>query len=94
MIDILHEYGRALLWTDGYRFTGVAMTLWLLVISVVLGGALALLLAVGRVSSNKFIALPIWLFTSLSGYSPIFSAARRSMFSYWCSTPACIPWKW
>ncbi|MBZ4312696.1 hypothetical protein LAN17_24330, partial [Mycobacterium tuberculosis] len=60
MIELIQEYWKSLLWTDGYRFTGVAMTLWLLVISVVLGGALALLLAVGRVSSNKFIALPIW----------------------------------
>ena len=72
MMDILHEYGRALLRTDGYRFTGVAMTLWLLVISVVLGGALALLLAVGRVSSNKFIALPIWLFTYVFRGTPLY----------------------
>ena len=25
-------------WTDGYRFTGVAITLWLLILSVVIGG--------------------------------------------------------
>lgn len=72
MIDILHEYWRALLWTDGYRFTGVAMTLWLLIISVVLGGALALILAVGRVSGNKFIALPIWLFTYVFRGTPLY----------------------
>ncbi|MXV05458.1 ABC transporter permease [Enterobacter sp. ABFQC] len=72
MIDIFHEYGRALLWSDGYRFTGVVMTLWLLVISVVLGGALALLLAVGRVSSNKYIALPIWLFTYVFRGTPLY----------------------
>ncbi|WP_227631464.1 hypothetical protein, partial [Klebsiella pneumoniae] len=23
MIEILHEYWKPLLWTDGYRFTGV-----------------------------------------------------------------------
>ena len=28
MIEILHEYWKPLLWTDGYRFTGVAITLW------------------------------------------------------------------
>lgn len=25
MIEILHEYWKPLLWTDGYRFTGVAI---------------------------------------------------------------------
>ena len=36
MIEIIQEYWKSLLWTDGYRFTGVAITLWLL-ISVVMG---------------------------------------------------------
>ena len=27
MIDIIQEYWKSLLWTDGYRFTGVAITL-------------------------------------------------------------------
>ncbi|VFS64858.1 Histidine transport system permease protein hisM [Kluyvera cryocrescens] len=38
MIEIIQEYWKALLWSDGYRFTGVAITLWLLVLSVVMGG--------------------------------------------------------
>ncbi|STW80156.1 Histidine ABC transporter [Klebsiella michiganensis] len=63
MIDIIQEYWKSLLWTDGYRFTGVAITLWLLISSVVMGGILAVFLAIGRVSSNKFIQFPIWLFT-------------------------------
>ena len=53
MIEIIQEYWKALLWTDGYRFTGVAITLWLLVLSVVMGGVMALFLAIARVSSNK-----------------------------------------
>ena len=79
MIEILHEYWKPLLWTDGYRFTGVAITLWLLILSVVIGGVLALFLAIGRVSSNKYIQFPIWLFTYIF----------RGMFSCWCSIPAC-----
>ncbi len=35
-------------------------------------------LAIGRVSSNKYIQFPIWLL-------PIFFAVRRCMFSCWCS---------
>jgi len=31
MIDILQQYGLSLLWSDGYRFTGLAITLWLLI---------------------------------------------------------------
>lgn len=86
MIEILHEYWKPLLWTDGYRFTGVAITLWLLILSVVIGGVLALFLAIGRVSSNKYIQFPIWLFTYIF-------AVRRCMFSCWCSIPACTRWR-
>lgn len=59
MIEIIQEYWKSLLWTDGYRFTGVAITLWLLISSVVMGGILAVFLAIGRVSNNKFIQFPI-----------------------------------
>ncbi len=27
MIEIIQEYWKSLLWTDGYRFTGVAITI-------------------------------------------------------------------
>lgn len=86
MIEIIQEYWKSLLWTDGYRFTGVAITLWLLISSVVMGGLLAVILAVGRVSSNKFIRFP-------SGCSRIFFAAHRCTYSYWCSIRGCIRWR-
>ena len=72
MIDIIQEYWKSLLWTDGYRFTGVAITLWLLISSVVMGGILAVFLAIGRVSSNKFIQFPIWLFTYIFRGTPLY----------------------
>ncbi|WP_312044671.1 ABC transporter permease [Erwinia sp.] len=72
MIDILQEYGKALLWSDGYRFSGVAITLWLLIISVVLGGSLAILLAIARVSSIKAVSFPVWLFTYLFRGTPLY----------------------
>lgn len=86
MIEIIQEYWKSLLWTDGYRFTGVAITLWLLISSVVMGGILAVFLAIGRVSSNKYIQFPIWLL-------PMCSAVRRCTYSCWCFTPGCIRWK-
>lgn len=72
MIDILQEYWKALLWSDGYRFSGVAITLWLLVISVALGGCLALLLAIARVSRFKAVRFPVWLFTWVFRGTPLY----------------------
>ena len=72
MIDILQQYGWSLLYSDGYRFTGLAVTLWLLISSVVIGGLLAVPMAVGRVSSNKFIRYPIWLYTYIFRGTPLY----------------------
>ena len=72
MIEIIQEYWKSLLWSDGYRFTGVAITLWLLISSVVMGGILAVFLAIGRVSNNKFIQFPIWLFTYVFRGTPLY----------------------
>ncbi len=72
MIEILQQYGMSLLYSDGYRFTGLAVTLWLLISSVVMGGLLAVPMAVGRVSSNKFIRLPIWLYTYVFRGTPLY----------------------
>jgi len=72
MIDIIQQYWQALLWTDGYRFTGIAITLWLLIISVVLGGLLSLPLAVARVSSNRWLSWPVWLYTYVFRGTPLY----------------------
>lgn len=72
MIEIIQEYWKALLWTDGYRFSGVAITLWLLVVSVVLGGCLAVLMSIARVSPIKAIRFPVWLFTYVFRGTPLY----------------------
>ncbi len=72
MIDIIHDYWQSLLWTDGYRFTGVAVTLWLLILSVVIGGVMAVILAIARVSSNRFISTPVWIFTYIFRGTPLY----------------------
>ena len=41
MIEIIQEYWRNYLYTDGYRLTGVVITLWLLVVSIGLGFCLS-----------------------------------------------------
>ncbi|CAM3992514.1 MULTISPECIES: ABC transporter permease [Rahnella] len=72
MIEILQQYGMSLLYSDGYRFTGLAITLWLLISSVVIGGLLAVPMAVGRVSANKFLRYPIWLYTYVFRGTPLY----------------------
>ena len=37
MNGILEEYWQAYLWSDGPHFSGLAVTLWLLILSVVIG---------------------------------------------------------
>ncbi|MEW5290240.1 ABC transporter permease [Erwinia papayae] len=72
MTEIIQEYWKALLWSDGYRFSGVAITLWLLIISVVLGGCMAVLLAVARVSPLRAVRFPVWLFTYIFRGTPLY----------------------
>ncbi len=72
MIEILHEYWKPLLWTDGYRFTGVAITLWLLILSVVIGGVWRCFWRLVVSPSNKYIQFPIWLFTYIFRGTPLY----------------------
>lgn len=72
-----------LLWSDGYRFTGLAVTLWLLIISVVLGGG----------CWRWRACRPAAGYVYRSGCLPIFFAARRCTFSCWCFILQCTAWK-
>jgi histidine transport system permease protein len=72
VIDIVRQYWQNYLFTDGYRFTGLAITLWLLVTSIGLGFCLAVPLAVARASSNRFISTPVWLYTYVFRGTPLY----------------------
>ncbi|MFE8118284.1 ABC transporter permease [Brenneria goodwinii] len=72
MSEILQQYWQPLLWSDGYRMTGLAMTMWLLISSVVIGGALAIPLAVARVSPRRRFSLPVWVFTYVFRGTPLY----------------------
>ncbi|MCO7260563.1 ABC transporter permease [Dickeya zeae] len=72
MSEILQQYWQALLWSDGYRLTGLAMTLWLLIISVTIGGLMAVPLAVARVSPRRRYRLPVWAFTYVFRGTPLY----------------------
>ncbi len=66
MIEILQQYWKAYLWTDGLQMTGVAMTAWLLVLSIGIGFVLAVPLSLARVSENIWLRGPVWLFLCVS----------------------------
>jgi histidine transport system permease protein len=72
MISMVHDYWRAFLYTDGYHFTGVAITLWLLAVSIGLGFCLSVPLAVARVSSNRLISTPVWFYTYVFRGTPLY----------------------
>ena len=59
MIEILQQYGMSLLYSDGYRFTGLAITLWLLISSVVIGGLLAVPMTTELISNHRVMARPV-----------------------------------
>lgn len=72
MIELLQQYGPAFLWSDGHNLSGLAMTLWLLVASIALGFALALPLAIARVSRNRLLRWPVQFYTWLFRGTPLY----------------------
>lgn len=72
MIEIIQDYWQAYLWSDGYRLSGVAMTLWLLILSVAFGFLMAVPLAIARVSKNPLIRGPVWFYTYVFRGTPLY----------------------
>lgn len=71
-LEILQDYWQAYLFWDGFEISGLAVTLWILVLSLLFGFVLSVVLAVGRVSKNPFIKGPIWLFTYIFRGTPFY----------------------
>ena len=72
MNDVIHQFWRAYLYTSAGAPSGLAVTLWLLVVSVALGFVMALFLSVGRVSSNRLVSAPIWVFGYVFRGTPLY----------------------
>lgn len=71
-MEILQEYWRAYLYSDGAKMTGLALTLWLLVLSLLIGFLAAVPLAVARVSSHRALSMPVRLYTYLFRGTPLY----------------------
>ena len=72
MIELIQEYWRPFLFTDGESLTGLAMTLWLLVASLAMGFVLSLPLAILRTSHWALLRWPVQLFTYVFRGTPLY----------------------
>ncbi|WP_085725088.1 ABC transporter permease [Pseudomonas sp. R37(2017)] len=72
MIELIAEYWKPFLFSDGETLTGLAMTLWLLVASIAMGFALSLPLAILRVSRWGLLRWPVQLFTYVFRGTPLY----------------------
>ncbi|CAI8915064.1 lysine/arginine/ornithine ABC transporter/histidine ABC transporter, membrane subunit HisM [Pseudomonas chlororaphis] len=72
MTGILQDYWQAYLWSDAAQLSGLAMTLWLLVLSVLIGFTLAVPLSLARVSRNPLLRTPVWLYTYVFRGTPLY----------------------
>lgn len=72
MIELLQEYWRPFLYSDGQHITGLAMTMWLLSASLVIGFLVSIPLSIARVSRNPWCA-------GRCSSTPTCFAARRSI---------------
>ena len=74
MIELLQEYWRPFLYSDGYHMTGLAMTMWLLTASICIGFLVSIPLSIARVSPSATSA-------GQCSSTPTCFAARRSISS-------------
>ncbi len=72
MLDIIIEYWRNYLYSDGFKMTGLAVTLWMLVLSMSIGFCLAVPLGVARVSQRRWLANLVGTYTWLFRGTPLY----------------------
>ena len=72
MIELIAEYWKPFLFSDGETLTGLAMTLWLLVASIAMGFFLSLPLAIMRTSRWALVRWPVQLFTYVFRGTPLY----------------------
>lgn len=72
MIELLQEYWRPFLYSDGQHITGLAMTLWLLSASLVIGFLVSIPLSIARVSRNPLVRWPVQFYTYLFRGTPLY----------------------
>ena len=72
MIETFTTYAQAYFWHDGIGYSGLIITVGLLISSLAVGFILSLPLSVLRVSSNRWLYGPVWLFTYVFRGTPLY----------------------
>src|SRR5476649_2249530 len=72
MIELLQQYWRPFLYSDGQHITGLAMTLWLLSAALVIGFVVSIPLSIARVSRKRYIRWPVRFYTYLFRGTPLY----------------------
>ena len=72
MIELLQEYWRSFVYSDGQQITGLAMTLWLLSASLFIGFIVSIPLSIARVSPRFYVRWPVQFYTYLFRGTPLY----------------------
>ncbi|NCE85720.1 ABC transporter permease [Pseudomonas sp. Q1] len=72
MIELMQEYWRSFVYSDGQQITGLAMTLWLLSASLFIGFIVSIPLSIARVSSRFYVRWPVQFYTYLFRGTPLY----------------------
>ncbi|MCB6185109.1 ABC transporter permease [Leeia sp. TBRC 13508] len=72
LLEIISSYWQTYLWTDGSQLTGLAVTMWLLILSIFFGFICSIPLAVARVSKQWWLSKPVWLYTYIFRGTPLY----------------------
>jgi histidine transport system permease protein len=72
MIELVQQYWQQYLWWGAGHASGLVITLWLTVLSLALGFALALPLAVLRVSKIPWLSLPVRVYVYVIRGTPLY----------------------
>lgn len=72
MLELIRDYGQAYLYSDGYKLTGLAITLWLTVLGAVGGLVGAIPLSIALLSTRKPIAWPAKSFSFALRGTPLY----------------------
>ena len=67
MIELLQEYWRPFLYSDGQHITGLAMTMWLLTAALVIGFLVSIPLSIAWM---RFRTLARWMCCAPTGPAP------------------------
>jgi histidine transport system permease protein len=72
MIELIQQYWQQYLWGTLARPTGLAITLWLTIASLGLGFILAVPLAVAKASTNRWLSIPVSIYTYVIRGTPLY----------------------